>query len=216
MADVHTYWYGVVVELDHAETAKVLGAAAGGTGGITATLTGLLGAATAAMVGPVIAAYVLVEGAIVRAVDKGEGVILTMTWAAPGVVVPTTRHAPNIPGDWAKFNDGTFKSPGNDQVDWHIDHGAPDTLRVMFRLHNQAPSGWDKALVLRDNTGRSWTIVAKGGQQVQAGLEVGCLPNQPITFRKPGFLGVWTDAFSVNGLSALTGGDIVTFTWTKD
>jgi hypothetical protein len=217
VAEAHPYWYGIVVELDHNETEQLLGAAAkAGGAGATATLTSLLGAATAATVGPILAAYVLVEGAIIKAVDKGQGVILTMIWALPGVVVPTTRFGPNVPQDWANSQDGTFKSPGNDQVAWHIDHGARDPGGVSFRLLNRVPSGWDKGLVVRDSRGGAVTIVANGGRQAQRDLGADQLGAQQLTFRKPGFAGVWTDAFSVGGLGNLKGGDLVIFTWNRD
>jgi hypothetical protein len=217
VAEAHPYWYGIVVELDHNETEQLLGAAAkAGGAGVTATLTSLLGAATAATVGPILAAYVAVEGAIIKAVDEGHGVILTMIWALPGVVIPTTRYGPNVPHNWAQSQDGTFKSPGNDQVAWHIDHDARDPGGVTFRLVNRCPSGWEKALVVRDSGGGEATIAAKAGRQVQRDLRADQLGGQQLTFRKPGFVGVWTDAFAVGGLGNLKGGDVVAFTWNRD
>jgi hypothetical protein len=226
MADVHPYWYGVVVELDHNETQQVLGAIAGG-GAADAALRGVLGAAGAAVAGaaiPVIAAYLAVEGGLIAAVDHGAGVILTMTWAAPGVVVPTTRHQPDIPDDWATRTDGTFHSAGGDEIDWHVDHNTLHTLgdpsgSVRFYLDNQTPSHWDKAFILRDGLGSEWTVLAHAGQQPLAnnGLEPGQWNNgQQFTFRKPGFLGVWTDVFPIGGLGNLNGDDVVTFTWRVD
>jgi hypothetical protein len=70
--------------------------------------------------------------------------------------------------------------------------------------------------VIRDMRGRSDTIVALGGQQVQRDLGADQLGGEQLTFRKPGFWGVWVDAFSVGGLGNLKGGDVVTFTWNRD
>lgn len=150
--------------------------------------------------------------------DKGQGVFLTYPLyglLAPGVVIPTTRHVEDIAQDWSSKSDGTFTAAGGDTIDWHIDRGAGDPEVVKFILVDQC--GWDKAFVLRDGQGSEWTMTAKGHQATDNTLWAQQVHNhQGITFRKPGFLGIWYDVFSVANLEELLPGDEVTFTWTHD
>jgi hypothetical protein len=222
MANVTQDFRGVVIELDHQETQQMLNGAPGVSGGVSGAITGILVAAgvggpLVAIIAAAVAAHFAWEGALIKAMDQGEGVILTMPWLTPGVVIPSSRHPVGLPPDWATRNEGTLTGAGGDTVQYHIDRAAGDPNVVVFRLRNECQSGWDKAFVLRDGQGGEWVVLAHGFSQAENGLYANQVHNgQSFTFRKPGFLGVWHDVFSIGGLDPLNGGGVVTYIWIRD
>jgi hypothetical protein len=131
------------------------------------------------------------------------------------LVIPSTRY--EFDNDsWSTKDDDVVGSSEGDVIETHIDHNG-DPKTVVFRLNNQSPEGWDKAIVLRDGLGNEFWVQAKGFSQAENGLWADQVRNgQPINFWKPKFLGQWTDIFALRGLEQLQPGSVVTFTWTKD
>jgi hypothetical protein len=207
------------LELTHEETVnltdKVLPA---GPAGIGAFLAGVgVSAAALGVVGAALAAHLAWEIPAIKAADKGAGVFLTMPLFPLGgvVLIPSTRYEFDNEG-WSSHDDYTIGSTEGDVITTHIDHSG-DPATVVFRLNNQSPEGWDKAMVLRDGLGGQWRIEAKGFSSAENGLWADQVHNgQPLTFWKPKFLGQWAEIFSVHGLEKLQPGSVVTFTWTKD
>lgn len=208
------------LELNHQETDDLLKALAGGVPAITGLLTALgVPAFALGVIAAALALHATWEGAAIKAADKGQGVFLTspMVPFGPvgGLVIPTTRYEFDN-ADWSANGDDVIGSTEGDVIETHIDNGG-DPKTVVFRLNNQAPSGWDKALMLRDGLGSQFWIQAKGFSQAENGLWADQVRNgQPVNFWKPKFLGQWADIFAVYGLERLQPGSVVTFTWKKD
>jgi hypothetical protein len=208
------------IELTHQETEDLLKSLAGGIPVVTAGLAALgVPAFAVGVVGAALVAHAAWEGAAIKAADKGQGVFLTSPIVPFGpiglLVIPSTRYEIDNE-NWSAADDAVIGSTEGDVIETHIDHGG-DPNTVVFRLNNQSPEGWDKALVLRDGLGGQWWIQAKGFGQAENGLWADQVRNgQPIDFWKPKFLGQWTDIFSVRGLERLAPGSVVTFTWKND
>jgi hypothetical protein len=213
---------GVVIELDHNETQKLIN-----LGGDKAELTAEVGGIVSALgVSAVAAPYVVAavvahmiwERTAIEKTDKGWGVILTCPYFAPGVAIPATRYERHLPLDWASMDAGTFVSSGNDVVEWSIQHGVVGADVAEFRLDNQEKDGTRREFRLRDGLGGEWTVQAKYGAQAGNGLYTDQLGNgQKFTFRKPQIsvwpVDYWIDAFDIEGINLVKGGDRVTFTW---
>jgi len=171
------------------------------------------------IVGAALTAHAAWEGAAIKAADKGQGVFLTSPMVPFGpiglFVIPSTRYEVDNE-NWSARDDDVIGSSEGDVIETHIDNGG-DPKTVVFRLNNQSPEGWDKALVLRDGLGGQFWVQAKGFSQAENGLWADQVGNgQPIDFWKPKFGGIWTDIFAVRGLERLQPGSIVTFTWKND
>ncbi|TCM38930.1 hypothetical protein EV648_11547 [Kribbella sp. VKM Ac-2568] len=213
--------YGLLMELDHQETQDLVSFLSTSTD-VKAIGAKLAALGVSAFASPIVAAalalHVAWEVQAIRMSDKGQGVFLTYPLyglLAPGVVIPSTRHVQDVATDWAGKADGVFASAEGDLVSWHVDRGATDPSVVAFRLVDEC--GWDKAFVLRDGTGGEWTVTAPAHGSAENGLWSQQVQNhQQLTFRKPKFLGIWADIFSVGSLDLLLPGDVVTFTWTQD
>ena len=215
-----TSWDGFTfkVEMDEAETQKVLGALSSPD---TTAVKGVLLAAglsnvVVGIVGAALVLHATWEAALIRDADKGQGVFLIQP-AFPlggGVFLAQTRHIADVPADWATKDAGTFLSDHGDQVAWAIERGAVPADVAVFRIQNNVPND-AREFRLRDGTGGEWTVQAKSGTRAENGLYAFQLGNgQQLTFRKPsGFLDVWNDAFSIGGIDGLHGGDRVTYTW---
>jgi len=219
MATVHEYWYGVIIELDHAETDKftnVLSGAGLTQGAIVGALTAI---GVSAAVAPIVAGAILLHLAweipAIRSLDQGEGVILTMPWPTPGLLIPATRHAQDLNQNWVSQGTGTFRTAHGDAIDYKVEHGAVGSGIVLFRLVDNC--AWDKSFILRGTTGRTFDAKATRAAPVERSVPAAATQNrQLLTFAKPGFAGVWVDAFTVGGAAALAGGDRATFTWQRD
>lgn len=220
MANVIQRPYGVTIELDHGETQNLLGAglAGGASGAVAAILTAAGAAAAIPVVGAAIAGYIGLESALIKAMDHGDGIILTAMYFPPGLVIPATRYAGSNPPDWSTKDSGELISPGNDHVVYTIQrNGAGNDTMAVFKLTVKVPSGWAKALVLPDGHGNNQVISCNGNASTEGYIMARDLGDQSITFRKPGFLGIWIDAFSTTGgLHGIKGNDLVHFTWTMD
>lgn len=121
---------------------------------------------------------------------------------------------------WANLPSGSF---GTEDPDDHISYevqknAVPDDV-VEFRLVvGHTSSGWAKAIIMPDGEGSQWVIEAQGrGASATNGLWAHQVKNgQVLTFRKPGFWGLWGDAIQIGYLADLDPGDRVVFTWNKD
>jgi hypothetical protein len=228
MANVQVDALRLVVELDHDETTTVVNA---GFANLDGPIRGLLAAAgvaaaTITVFAAAAAAYVAVERELIIRMDQGGGVLLTMPWLLPGVIIPAPRSPQtNTPSsDWATTDEGVLVSPGNDVVTYRIERGVIDPNVAVFRLENRVPQGWPpgtppwgKAFILEDGLGGNWPVNAPANGAGENGLYADQLANgQSFTFRKPGFLGIWIDAFEISGIENVKGGDRVTFTWVND
>lgn len=220
--DADDFFRGVVIELDHDETQKLINLGGGAdelkttVGGIVAALG--VSAVAAPWVVAAIVAHIIWERTAIEKTDKGWGVILTCPYLAPGVAIPAPRYEPNLPADWASTDSGTFVSPGNDVVEWSIEHGVTGGDVAEFQLDNEEKDGTRREFKLRDGLGGEWTIQARFGTVVGNGLYTNQLANgQKFTFRKPqiniGPIDYWIDAFDIEGIERVKGGDRVTFTW---
>jgi hypothetical protein len=207
------------IELTHDETVnftdKVL---TGGSASVTAALTAFgVPVFAVGIVAAALALHAAWEIPAIKAADKGQGVFLTapMFPLAGVVLIPSTRYEFDNDG-WSGSDTSVIGSTEGDVIETHIEHGG-DPTTVVFRLRNQSPEGWKKAMVLRDGLGAQWWIEASGFSQAENGLWADQVHNgQPLTFWKPKFLGAWTEIFSIHGLEKLAPGSIVNFDWVKD
>ena len=210
------------IELTHQETDDLLKALPAGGAAITAALASFgVPPFALAVISGALTAHVAWEVGAIKAADKGQGVFLTapmaplMPFGFPPVLIPSTRYEVDNE-NWSAKDDDVIGSSEGDVIETHIDHGG-DPKTVVFRLNNQSPEGWDKALMLRDGLGGQFWVQAKGFSQAESGLWADQVGNgQPIDFWKPKFLGQWTDIFAVRGLERLQPGSVVTFTWKND
>jgi hypothetical protein len=117
---------------------------------------------------------------------------------------------------WSSQPNSSIGSSEGDVIETRIEP-ISDLTVVNFVLSNQCPSGWDKAMVVRDGIGgESWNE-AKGHNRVENGILADQRGNgQQLTFWKPKEFGHWTEMFSVGGLEQLDPGSLVTFTWVQD
>lgn len=222
MAEVQYTPLFLRIELDHEETTQLV--TLGGT--VTAaSVTGLLTAfgiasAAAGIVGAAVALHAAWQLPLIKSRDQGNGVILTVPMLgvipiAGAVVIPYTRYAPDNAA-WSSKAKSTIGSTDGDIIETTIEPGD-NTSMVTFVLSNQVPSGWHKAMVLRDGLGQEWWGEAKGFSRVEGTLPSETMGNgQPITFWKPKQFGVWTEIFSVRELEQIKPGSKVTFTWVDD
>lgn len=222
MSTVHEGPGGLQLELEHDDIDKFIASIAAGEGTLTALLVACgVSIATAGIIGACIVAHAAWETGAILASDQGDGVVLSAPAAlwllgGGGIVIPSTRHKREIPDTWVTDRDGHFKTQGGDVVQFHIDGGG-DPEQVAFRLRAQCPSGWAKALILRDGEGNEWWVRADQNAQGENGLWAGQVKNgQQISFWKPAFLGQWQPVFDIGNLDLLVGGDVVTFSWTND
>src|SRR5947208_7409794 len=118
MATVNEYWYGVIIELDHAETTQFTNILSGSgltQGAIVGALTTI---GVSAAVAPIVAGAILLHLAweipAIKALDQGQGVILTMPWPTPGLLIPATRHAADLNQNWVSNGSGTFVTAHGD------------------------------------------------------------------------------------------------------
>lgn len=225
VAVAHWSPWEVKMELDHEETGKVVGLGGGATATSIAAVLASLGFAGpwVAIVAGAIALHLAWQLPLIASRDKGNGVWLVMPWpggpALPpplgAIVIPYTRYAPDN-SLWSSKPDSTIGSTDGDVIEVHIEP-IDNAEVVVFVLNNQVPSGWDKAMVLRDGLGGEWWLQAKGHNRIESGLYSSQLGNgQHITFFKPKTFGHWTEMFSVNGLEQLQPGSRVIFTWVDD
>ena len=225
MASVHWSPWDVRIELDHEETDKLVGLGGGATAASISGVLASLGLAGpwVAIVAAAIALHLAWQLPLIKSKDKGNGVFLLMPW--PGgpvlppplgvVVIPYTRYAPDNTS-WAAQSKSTIGSPDGDIIEVEIEPINDPTV-VVFTLSNQVPSGWKKAMVLRDGLGGEWWIEARGNSRAENGLYADQLGNgQHITFWKPKTFGHWTEIFSIRGLEQLKPGSRVIFTWVDD
>jgi len=93
----------------------------------------------------------------------------------------------------------------------------PQVVEFTLIIGNTS-SGWAKAIIMPDGLGSQWEIRAQGrGASATNGLWADQVHNgQVLTFRKPKFLGIWTDVIQIGFLGDLDPGDRVVFTWRRD
>ena len=121
---------------------------------------------------------------------------------------------------WANQPSGTFgtEDPA-DHISYVVQKNAVPADVVEFRLViGHTSTGWAKAIIMPDGEGSQWVIKARGrGASATNGLWAHQVKNgQVLTFRKPGFLGIWKDTIEIGYLEDLDPGDRVVFTWNKD
>ena len=209
------------IELTHEETVNFTDKELpGGSVAVSAALAGFgVPAFAVGIVAAALSAHLAWEIPAIKAADKGAGVFLTVPMVPFGaiglIVIPSTRYEFDNDG-WSEADAAKVGSSEGDVIETHIEYGGdPDV--VVFRLNNQSPQGWAKAMVLRDGLGGQWWIEAKGFSQAENGLYSQQLQNgQQLTFWKPKFLGQWSEIFSVGGLEKIAPGATVTFTWRND
>jgi len=121
---------------------------------------------------------------------------------------------------WANQPSGSFGTEDpDDHISYVVQKNAVGAEAVEFRLVvGHTSSGWAKAIIMPDGEGSQWVIEAKGhGASATNGLWAHQVKNgQVLTFRKPGFWGIWGDAIQIGYLEDLDPGDRVVFTWNKD
>jgi hypothetical protein len=209
------------IELTHEETVNFTDKVLPGAGGAPiATFLTALGVSAA--VAPVVAAAVAVHLAwqipAIKAADKGAGVILTAPFFPLNTFgfIPSTRY--DVNNDlWLDQAEGVIGSSEGDILETRVENDVVAADAVAFRLNNQSPEGWNKAMVLRDGNGAEYWVEAKGYASAENGLYVNETANDaPLTFWKPKLLGKWTQIFSIQGISKIPPGSRVSFTWTKD
>jgi hypothetical protein len=121
---------------------------------------------------------------------------------------------------WANQPSGNFgtEDPA-DHISYVVEKNAVGAEAVEFRLVvGYTSSGWAKAIIMPDGEGSQWVIEAQGrGASATNGLWAHQVKNgQVLTFRKPGFWGIWRDTIQIGYLEDLDPGDRVVFTWNKD
>jgi hypothetical protein len=124
---------------------------------------------------------------------------------------------------WANQPSGSFgtEDPA-DHISYVVQKDAVGAEAVEFRLViGHTSSGRAKAIIMPDGEpggGSQWVIEAQGrGASATNGLWAHQVKNgQVLTFRKPGFLNIWSDAIQIGYLEDLDPGDRVVFTWNKD
>ncbi|WP_125728027.1 hypothetical protein [Kibdelosporangium aridum] len=232
MAQVSANVWGIVVELDDAETKKVQEGTgnAGAAGPVIATACAAANVAApiCAAVGAIIVAYFEAQSWLISQVNTGCGVYLTLPWVAiySGqiyAVIPTTRPC-SIPLptlEWSQQSAGQFgTNDPADTIGYQIEHGAVSADVVEFVLViGPNSSGWDKAVFMPDGEGSEWEIKATGGRGGQAANALWAHQvrnGQQLRFHKPKDLGIWRQVLSLGGLQYLVGGDRCTFTWLRD
>lgn len=233
MAQITTNFWGVVVELDDAETRALVEGSNGATGG-AGTIIGAacpvanIAAPVCALIVALVAGYIKAQAWLISRVNTGCGVYLTLPWAAIYAgqiyaVIPTTRPCQvGLPSpDWASQPAGQFgTNDPADVISYLIEHGAVAADIVEFVLTiGPNSSGWDKSIIMPDGGGNEWEIKATGGRGGTArnSLWAGQVHNgQQLRFNKPKELGIWRQVLSLGNLQNLQGGDRCTFTWLKD
>ena len=145
MATVNEYWYGVIIELDHAETTQFTNVLSGSgltQGAVVAALTAI---GVSAVVAPIVAGAILLhlawEVPAIKSLDQGQGVILTMPWPTPGLLIPATRHAQDLNQNWVSQGAGTFITAHGDTIDYKVEHGAVDSGNRCVPPRGQLPLG---------------------------------------------------------------------------
>jgi hypothetical protein len=234
MAQATTNFWGIVIELDDAETKKLQQGAAGagvGAGPIIAAACAAanIAAPIAALVGAAVLAYCGAQSWLISQVNTGCGVYLTLPWVAIWsgqiyAIIPTTRPCqPVLPGaDWANQPAGQFgTNDPADVISYRIEHGAVAAEAVEFNLViGSNSSGWDKSLFMPDGEGNEWEIKATGGRGASASNGIWAYQvhnGQQLRFHKPKeFQIIWRHVLSLGNLQYLQGGDRCTFTWLSD
>jgi hypothetical protein len=121
---------------------------------------------------------------------------------------------------WANQPTGSFATEDPaDLIDYVVQKNAAPLAVVEFSLVlGHTTSGWAKAIIMPDGLGSQWEIRAQGrGASASNGLWAEQVRNgQVLTFRKPGFLGIWGDVIQIGFLADLDPGDRVVFTWRHD
>jgi hypothetical protein len=123
---------------------------------------------------------------------------------------------------WANQPSGYFgtEDPA-DHISYVVQKNAVRAEAVEFRLViGYTSSGWAKAIIMHDGEpggGSQWVVKAQGrGVSATNGLWSHQVKNgQVLTFRKPGFLGIWKDVIEISYLEDLDPGDRVVFTWNR-
>jgi hypothetical protein len=149
--------------------------------------------------------------------------VLGLGLTADAAVATAAQAAPGdgLPADWVNRGSGCFYTADpTDYLCYVVQHGGAAPAVVDFRLQGQRACLWQKTLFMPDGEGNQWPIYINPSAGVfanQNGLWAFQVHNhQHLSLWKAGFFGVMYKVLEIGDLDALTGGDLVTFTWLRD